>query len=253
MITKETNDKQAIEQQLNHLMENLDRQDHQHMMSSQVFSMLSLSYMLIDLIGKLKREEKSFALSFLGIVQSGLNGHPRNVDVLSAAPLRNHIFDTKLFDSDEKLKALLAEIARSIDLGEYNAIYGTDEHGRINPTAKNEWYYVFEALQEAGVCRKNVGDKEFVEQMMEWFPTVFSNDTPEEMKAMTDKLRKSISRERTLWKYGSAKEVTKLKDMWARRNQLGIAYEKVSRFYEIAYRGLYMRLVGMKEKLNAVK
>lgn len=162
--------------------------------------------------------------------------------------LRNHIFDTRLFDSDEKLQALLGEIARSIDLGEYNAIYGDNEHGRINPTAKNEWYYIFEALQEAGVCRKSVGDKEFVAQMMEWFPTAFSYDTPEEMKAMTDKLRKSISRERSLWKHGGAREVTKLKDMWAKHSQLGVAYEKVSRFYEIAYKGLYMRLVEMKKR-----
>ena len=167
--------------------------------------------------------------------------------------LRNYIFDTRLFDSDEKLQALLGEIARSIDLGEYNAIYGNNEHGRINPTAKNEWYYIFEALLEADVCRKEVGDKEFVAQMMEWFPTAFSYETPEEMKAMTVKLRKSISRERSSWKYGGAKEVTKLKDMWARHSQLGIAYEKVSRFYEIAYKGLYMRLVGMKDELMGVK
>lgn len=167
--------------------------------------------------------------------------------------LRNYIFDTRLFDSDDKLNALLGEIARSIDLGEYNAIYGPNEHGRINPSAKNEWYYIFEALQESGVCRQSVGDKEFVEQMMEWFPTVFSYDTPEEMKSMTDKLRKSVSHERALWKYGESKEVTRLKDMWARRNQLGIAYEKVSRFYEIAYRGLYVRLVEMKEEMNCIK
>ena len=41
--------------------------------------------------------------------------------------------------------------------------------------------------------------------------------------------------------------------MWARHSQLGIAYEKVSRFYEIAYKGLYMRLVGMKDELIGVK
>ena len=167
--------------------------------------------------------------------------------------LRNYIFAPKLFDSDEKLKALHGEIARCIELDENTDIQGTNDHGRINPSVKNEWYYIFEALLEAGVCRKEVGDKEFVAQMMEWFPTVFSYDSPEEMKAMTDRLRKSISRERTLWKCGGTREVTKLKDMWARHNQLGIAYEKVCRFYEIAYKGLYMRLVEMKEELNGIK
>lgn len=197
--------------------------------------------------GNLTIEQVNFGLG--GGVQSASGIHREEL----VDSLRNYIFDTRLFDSDDKLRALLGEIARSIDLGEYNADYGSNEHGRINPSAKNEWYYVFEALQEAGVCRQSVGDKEFVEQMMEWFPTVFSYDTPEEMKSMTDKLRKSISHERAQWKYGESKEVTRLKDMWARRNQLGIAYEKVSRFYEIAYRGLYVRLVEMKEELNCIK
>lgn len=197
--------------------------------------------------GNLTIEHVNFGLG--GGIQSASGIHQEEtIDCL-----RNYIFDTKLFDSDDKLKYLLAEIARSIDLDEYNAIYGTNEYGRINPSAKNEWYYIFEALLEAGMCRKNVGDKEFVAQMMEWFPTAFSYDTPEEMKAMTDKLRKSISHERNLWKHGGAKEVTQLKDMWARHVQLGIAYEKVSRFYEVAYKGLYMQLVGMKEELNAGK
>ena len=188
-----------------------------------------------------------------GAQQNAKSGFAARNDGDEPEALRNHIFDIKLFDSNEKLQTLLGEIACSIDLGEYNAIYGTNEHGRINPTAKNEWYYIFEALQEAGVCRKEAGDKGFVAQMMEWFPTVFSYDTPEEMNTMTVRLRKSISRERTLWKYGSDMEVTKLKDMWARYKQLGIAYEKVSRFYEIAYKGLYMRLIRMKEELKSIK
>ena len=153
--------------------------------------------------GNLTIEHVNFG--FGGGVQSASGIHREEL----TDSLRNCIFDTRLFDSDDKLNALLGEIARSIDLGEYNAIYGPNEHGRINPSAKNEWYYIFEALLEAGVCRQSVGDKEFVEQMMEWFPMVFSYDTPEEMKSMTDKLRKSVSHERTLWKYGESKEVTK--------------------------------------------
>ena len=51
--------KQAIEQQLNHIIENTDRLETIHSTSAQFFSMVSLSYELIDLIGKLNEEEKN--------------------------------------------------------------------------------------------------------------------------------------------------------------------------------------------------
>ena len=51
--------KQAIEQQLNHIIENTDRLETIYSTSAQFFSMVSLSYELIDLIGKLNEEEKN--------------------------------------------------------------------------------------------------------------------------------------------------------------------------------------------------
>ena len=55
--------KQAIEQQLNHIIENTDRLETIYSTSAQFFSMVSLSYELIDLIGKLNEEEKNLFFS----------------------------------------------------------------------------------------------------------------------------------------------------------------------------------------------
>lgn len=57
--------KQAIEQQLNHIIENTDRLETIYSTSAQFFSMVSLSYELIDLIGKLNEEEKNLFFPLL--------------------------------------------------------------------------------------------------------------------------------------------------------------------------------------------
>ncbi len=87
--------------------------------------------------GNLTIEHVNFGLG--GGVPVGL-GHPPGGTYRLPAQL--HLRHQALRTPDDKLRALLAEIARSIDLGEYNAIYGPNEHGRINPSAKNEWYYI---------------------------------------------------------------------------------------------------------------
>lgn len=86
--------------------------------------------------GNLTIEHVNFG--FGGGVQSASGIHREEL----TDSLRNCIFDTRLFDSDDKLNALLGEIARSIDLGEYNAIYGPNEHGRINPSVKRMVLYL---------------------------------------------------------------------------------------------------------------
>ena len=63
--------------------------------------------------GNLTIEHVNFG--FGGGVQSASGIHREEL----TDSLRNCIFDTRLFDSDDKLNALLGEIARSIDLGEF--------------------------------------------------------------------------------------------------------------------------------------
>ena len=63
-------------------------------------------------------------------------------------------------------------------------------------------------------------------------------------------LAKSISHEKGLWKYGKSQEVTKLKDMWARCNRLGIDSTKVERMYNAVYVGLLLKLIKLKQEIE---
>lgn len=136
--------------------------------------------------------------------------------------LRNQIFNGRLFDTNEKLLRLRKVIAHSIDMGEYNAMFGEP-----NPST--------------------------IDQMIDWYPWLFSFETPEDMQAFKRKMEKSISHEKSIWKYGKAKEVAKLKDMWARYNQTNIDYAKVERMFNAAYTGLCVKLIALKQEIAKEK
>ena len=58
--------------------------------------------------------------------------------------------------------------------------------------------------------------------------------------------------ERSLWKYGAKKEVTAIKDMWARQRSLGIDSTKVARMQPVA-RDLKHKLSQLKSDIQQVK
>ena len=62
-------------------------------------------------------------------------------------PLRNHIFQERIFDTNERLIALRNTIASAIDMGEATIMYGKPQEVRINPNAQNEWYYIVKAIE----------------------------------------------------------------------------------------------------------
>ena len=66
-------------------------------------------------------------------------------------------------------------------------------------------------------------------------------------------MEKSISHEKSIWKYGKAKEVTKLEDMWARYHQTNIDYAKVERMFNAAYTDLCVKLVALKQEIAKEK
>ena len=103
---------------------------------------------------------------------------------------------------------------------------------RINPNAQNEWYYIVKAIEEAGVAKK-ITIPQFIEQMMEWFPILFPSSSLEEWEKFKRRLSKSISEEKGLWKYGMAKEVIPLRDMWAKKKHIRIDQAKMERIYQI--------------------
>lgn len=164
--------------------------------------------------------------------------------------LDNIIFNNRIFDSDARLTALRNTIASFINLGEDNNKLSVAAENQIEPTVQNEWYYILIAIGEAEIVGRNVfSDVNFANQMISWFPWLFHFDTPEEMATFKRKFTKSISAERSLWKYGAKKEVTAIKDMWARQRTLGIDYAKLSRLHPVA-NGLKKALEELKTEIQ---
>lgn len=167
-------------------------------------------------------------------------------------PLRNHIFIEKIFDTNDRLIRLRNCIASAIDMGEATIMYGKPQDYRINPEAQNEWYYIVKAIEETGVAKK-IAVTQFIEQMQEWFPTLFPSESKEEWEKFKRRLSKSISEEKGLWKHGKMKEVIPLRDMWAKQRFLGMDAAKMERIYAIAHQGLLRNLDDLKQEIAKEK
>ena len=168
------------------------------------------------------------------------------------APLRNHIFQHRIFNTNERLKILRNIIASAIDMGDDTSLYGKPQEIRINPNANNEWYYNLKANNETGVA-KDFSSTDFLDQMREWFPSLFSCASPEVWEESKRRLSKSISAEKKLWKHGAMQEEIPLKDMWAKQKTLAMDSAKMERIYAIAYQGLYQNLMNLKQEIAEEK
>lgn len=207
------------------------------------------------LCGVLKYEEKKHHGIFkvfinYGEVKFGDSDTTIHVGDTDEEPiLRNLIFNGKVFDTNDRLLRLRKVIANSIDMGEYCVMFGEPNASMINPAVQGEWYYVMKALEESEVANKRFTVPGFIEQMIDWYPWLFSFDTVEDMQAFKRKMEKSISHEKGIWRHGKAREVTRLKDMWARFSQTNIDYAKVERMFNAAYGGLCVKLVALKQEI----
>ncbi|MBQ8601720.1 MAG: hypothetical protein IJ413_04115 [Bacteroides sp.] len=173
-------------------------------------------------------------------------------EVVKESPLRNHIFNEKIFDTNDRLIRLRNCIASAIDMGDATIMYGKPQDYRINPEAQNEWYYIVKAIEESGVAKK-FAVTQFIEQMQEWFPTLFPSESKEEWEKFKRRLSKSISEEKGLWKHGKMKEVIPLRDMWAKQRSLGMDAAKMERIYAIAHQGLLRNLDDLKQEITKEK
>lgn len=162
--------------------------------------------------------------------------------------LKNIIFSVKLFDSNKRLCQLRDEIGRSIDMGEYNEVLGEVDRAKINPAMQYEWYYIMKAIEESGVAVKRFKCADFIDQMIAWYPWTFDdfNDL-QEKKAFVNKMQKSISHEKTLWRRDKGEDPALIKDMWAKYKKLGIDYSKVERCQPVAL-SLWKGLLSLKAK-----
>ena len=164
-------------------------------------------------------------------------------------PIRPGIFDERIFNSNERLKRLRNTIAAAIDMGEATIMYGQPQALRIDPTVQSEWYYILKPIEEAGIT-KNLTDAKFVEQMVEWYPMLFPDESPEYFKEFKRKLLRSISGERTRWRKGKTKDMVCLREMWAKGIATMLGDAKANRVWEIAYQGLYTSLTKLKYEIE---
>lgn len=227
---------------------------------NEFFAWYCLTKCIDNLLGKILEQEKSsnggvinFYYNEVGEIHFGNYGTcEETIDINDDEPLRNIIFKEKIFDTNERLLKLRNTIASAIDMGDATIMYGKPQDYRINPEAQNEWYYIVKAIEESGVAKK-FAITHFIEQMQEWFPTLFPSDTKEEWEKFKRRLSKSISEEKSLWKYGKMKEVIPLRDMWAKQKSLGMDAAKMERVYAIAYKGLYQNLEDLKQEIAREK
>lgn len=166
-----------------------------------------------------------------------------------AEPIRPGIFDDRIFDSNTRLSKLRDTIAAAIDMGDATIMYGQPQQVRINPEVQSDWYYIIKAIEEAKVARKFTVTG-FIDQMTEWFPMLFPDETKEQWEKYKRRLSKSISDEKSLWRYGKMKEVVTLRDMWAKRKNVRLDQAKMERVYAIAYKGLYTSLTNLKQEIE---
>lgn len=166
-----------------------------------------------------------------------------------AEPIRPGIFDDRIFDSNIRLSKLRDTIASAIDMGNATIMYGQPQQVRINPEVQSDWYYIVKAIEEAKVARQFTVTG-FIDQMVEWFPMLFPDETKEQWEKYKRRLSKSISDEKSLWRYGKMKEVVTLRDMWAKRKFVRLDQAKMERVYAIAYKGLYTSLTNLKQEIE---
>ena len=162
--------------------------------------------------------------------------------------LKNYIFIGDLFKTNDRLIKLRNTIAAAIDMGDDTKKYGEPQEKRINPSKKNEWYYIMKAIAESGVSVKGLSVVDFVEQMAEWFPQFFDFEHEEELEKQKRSLAKAIYDERDNWKQGKTKEEVLLKDTWSAGMVKVLGSAKAERLFEIAYKGLYKNLVDLKKE-----
>ncbi len=224
------------------------------------FAWYCLTKCIDNLLGNILEQEKrahggivNFYYNEVGEIHFGYNGKcEETTDINEEEPLRNIIFKEKIFDTNDRLIRLSNCIASAIDMGDATIMYGKPQDFRINPEAQNEWYYIVKAIEESGVAKK-IAVTQFIEQMQEWFPTLFPSESKEEWEKFKRRLSKSISEEKGLWKHGKMKEVIPLRDMWAKQRSLGMDAAKMERIYAIAHQGLLRNLDDLKQEIAKEK
>lgn len=167
-------------------------------------------------------------------------------------PLHNYIFDSSVFDSDNRLRRLRNCIAASIDMGNGSSKFGEPQTTRINPETKCDWYYIIKPIKEARAAR-SFTIPVFFDQMREWFPELFQFENDEAYKDYKRSISRGISDEKGRWTYGVKKEEISLQDMWAKKDIIRLSKTKLKRVDSIARMGLKKNLMALMQEYETEK
>lgn len=166
----------------------------------------------------------------------------KETDEIGGDLLVNNIFRDDIFTSNDLLVKLRQTIANAVGQGDAD---------RIDLTHANEWYWLYAGLLDAGFLetrsnRENaVTDIGFVRQMALWFPDVLNVDDKKKIRQICN----GLSTERTKWTMNG--KLISLVDIEANKRRLTAMKEtKVSRIVSVAYQGLYVPLVALKQEIE---
>lgn len=112
------------------------------------------------LLGKVLEQQKSFAGATINFFYNDGGeihfGKPSNrqqaEETVDEEPLKNIIFNERLFNSNARLAKLRDTIAAAIDMGDATIMYGKPQETRINPSVQSEWNYIMKSIKESGVA-----------------------------------------------------------------------------------------------------
>lgn len=166
----------------------------------------------------------------------------KETDEIGGDLLVNNIFRDDIFTSNDLLVKLRQTIANAVGQGDAD---------RIDLAHANEWYWLYAGLLDAGFLetrsnRENaVTDIGFVRQMALWFPDLPDVDDKKKIRQICN----GLSTERTKWTMNG--KLISLVDIEANKRRLTAMKEtKVSRIVSVAYQGLYVPLVALKQEIE---
>jgi len=162
----------------------------------------------------------------------------------------NLIFDYGIFDTSARVVRLRDEIGARIrgaelsDAGRFD-----DERARIDPAKQNEWYYIWKMLAESKLLNRKATVREFLRQMMSWFPEVFEAEADDTQKSdAVIRMEKSISAEKKLWCKNGVE--TPFRDMNHTWKALYIDPRKFQQMYPVC-KELFHALQNLKSEIPA--
>ena len=153
----------------------------------------------------------------------------------------NDVFSDDLFTSNKQLLQLQKILRQSIGIG---------KHDKIDLSNGLEWYWLYEAIYDAGLFetrsnRENVVTiVGFVRQIAKWFPDIITLGEEERIRNIC----KSMSAEQSKWTMN--RKLVNLVDIEANKRRLtAMKAMKIERIISVAYTGLYTKLVALKQEI----